>query len=148
MLGELNPDQIEHVLRTEVIGRIGCYAEGRIYVVPITYVYDGHNVYGHSAEGQKVRMMRSNPNVCFEVDHMNNMANWQSVVAQGTYDELTDGVATAALQLLISRLQPLIASETSAPAHELDQHAADAAGRRAVVYRIQLAERSGRFEKR
>jgi nitroimidazol reductase NimA-like FMN-containing flavoprotein (pyridoxamine 5'-phosphate oxidase superfamily) len=83
MLGELNERQIEHVLRSEVIGRIGCIAEGRPYVVPITYVYDGTCVYGHSVDGVKMRAMRSEPSVCFEVEHVDNLANWQSVIAWG-----------------------------------------------------------------
>jgi uncharacterized protein len=68
MLGELKPEQINAVLFNEVVGRIGCHGEGRTYIVPITYVFDGDAVYGHSAEGLKIRMMRANPNVCFEVD--------------------------------------------------------------------------------
>ena len=34
MLGELTAAQCEEVLRTEVIARIGCLSDGRIYVVP------------------------------------------------------------------------------------------------------------------
>lgn len=41
MLGELNSDQIERILGSEVVGRIGCHDAGRPYVVPVTYVYDG-----------------------------------------------------------------------------------------------------------
>jgi uncharacterized protein len=81
MLGELNEAQVDQVLRSEVIGRLGCHAQGRTYIVPITYAYDGDCIYGHSAEGMKVRMMRANPNVCFEVDEMESMANWRSVIA-------------------------------------------------------------------
>ena len=41
MLGSLSSAEIEDLLRTEVVARLGCHAEGRTYVVPITYVYDG-----------------------------------------------------------------------------------------------------------
>jgi nitroimidazol reductase NimA-like FMN-containing flavoprotein (pyridoxamine 5'-phosphate oxidase superfamily) len=37
MLGQLNPDQIEALLKSEVLGRIGCSANGIVYVVPVTY---------------------------------------------------------------------------------------------------------------
>lgn len=59
MLGELNKGQIEQVLLSELIGRIGCYADGQTYVVPITYVYDGESIYGHSVDGMKLRMQCS-----------------------------------------------------------------------------------------
>ena len=73
MLGELTPEEIDEMLRSEAIGRIGCYAFGRPYVVPITFAYDGVAVYGHSREGLKLRMMRSHPSVCFEVDRMEGL---------------------------------------------------------------------------
>lgn len=70
MLGELNTEQIELLLKSEVIGRIGCCADNKVYVVPVTYAYDGTHVYAHSKEGMKIRMMRKSPEVCFEVDQM------------------------------------------------------------------------------
>jgi uncharacterized protein len=48
MLGELNAEQINAVLLGEVVGRIGCYGEGRTYFVPVTYVFDGEAVYAHT----------------------------------------------------------------------------------------------------
>ncbi|MDC1504172.1 pyridoxamine 5'-phosphate oxidase family protein [Winogradskyella sp.] len=83
MLGNLNSRQIEHVLQSLIIGRIGCHADNKTYVVPVTYAYDGTYVYGHTKEGLKIEMMRKNPSVCFEVDVMENMSNWRSVIAWG-----------------------------------------------------------------
>jgi uncharacterized protein len=37
VLGELTSEEIDEMLRSEAIGRIGCYAFGRPYVVPITW---------------------------------------------------------------------------------------------------------------
>jgi nitroimidazol reductase NimA-like FMN-containing flavoprotein (pyridoxamine 5'-phosphate oxidase superfamily) len=151
MLGELNQAQIDQVLRAEVIGRIGCCGDGRTYVVPVTYVYDGTAIYGHSGDGMKVRMMRANPSVCFEVDHVENMANWQSVISWGTFEELTGEAAGRAMRLLVDRLRPLITSATSQPTHgrnESLERQAGTAGQHAIVYRIELMERTGRFEKR
>ena len=88
MLGELTTEEIDDLLRSEAIGRIGCYAFGRPYVVPITYAYDGVAVYGHSREGMKLRAMRSHPSVCFEVDRMDGLSDWRSVIALGTFSEL------------------------------------------------------------
>ncbi|MEI8254864.1 MAG: pyridoxamine 5'-phosphate oxidase family protein [Deltaproteobacteria bacterium] len=150
MLGELNIEQIERVLHSEVIGRIGCHAGGRTYVVPVTYAYDGTHVYAHSAVGLKVRMMRENPAVCFEVDHMENMANWQSVIARGTFEELHGDDAMRGMQTLVTRLAPLMTSATSTPTHGVPAggHRADTAGHEAVLFRLKLTEKTGRFEKR
>lgn len=144
MLGALNPQQIEELLHTEVIGRIGCHAAGRTYVVPITYAYDGEAVYAHSAEGLKLAMMRQNPAVCFEVEHMDDLACWRSVIASGRFEELSGADAARGMQLLIDRLRPRMVSETARPSHG---HRADTAGRHAVIYRITLTEKTGRFER-
>jgi nitroimidazol reductase NimA-like FMN-containing flavoprotein (pyridoxamine 5'-phosphate oxidase superfamily) len=150
MLGELTPEQINAVLFSEVVGRVGCYSEGRTYVVPITYVFDGDAVCTHSAEGLKVRMMRANPQVCFQVDQRENLANWRSVVAWGVYEELHGKEALDALQILVARLMPLVTSETLRLPDHLSLASAKpiADAPKTVVYRIRLTERTGRFEKR
>ncbi|NDE14437.1 hypothetical protein EBZ80_05845 [bacterium] len=80
-IGRLDPNHCEILLKTEHIGRLGCHAAGRTYIVPVTYVFEGGAIYGHTNPGLKLEMLRSNPSVCFEVDHLDNMANWRSVVA-------------------------------------------------------------------
>jgi nitroimidazol reductase NimA-like FMN-containing flavoprotein (pyridoxamine 5'-phosphate oxidase superfamily) len=142
VLGELTADEIDRLLRSEAIGRIGCYAFGRPYVVPITYAYDGLAVYGHSREGLKLRMMRSQPTVCFEVDRTDDLACWQSVIAIGTFSELQAKEAEIAMELLRRRLAPLVPSSTSVP----DGHF-HPSGLPWSVFRILLGERTGRYER-
>jgi nitroimidazol reductase NimA-like FMN-containing flavoprotein (pyridoxamine 5'-phosphate oxidase superfamily) len=149
MLGELTPEQINGVLFSEVVGRIGCFSDGRPYVVPITFVFDGEAVIGHSAEGLKIRMMRANPFVCFQVDKRENLANWRSVIAWGHYEELHGKEAHDALQILVARLMPLVTSETLTWRHDASPTAGQPANApKTVIYRIRLTERTGRFEKR
>jgi uncharacterized protein len=140
--GDLTAEEIDRVLHDEVIGRIGCHAFGRSYVVPVTYAYDGVAIYGHSREGLKLRMMRSNPAVCFEVDRMDDLTNWRSVVALGTFSELEPAPAKLAMELLRHRLAPLVPSATSTP-----DGLHHASGMPWCVFRILLGERSGRFER-
>jgi len=148
MLGTLNKIQIDNLLRSQAIGRIGCNAEGKTYVVPITYAYDGENIYAHTIEGMKTRMMRANPEVCFEVDHIENMANWQSAIVWGTYKELEDQEAEEALQILVNRVHPLMTSETTRPVHSLERRRTSLKTNiRMVVFSINVKETSSRFEK-
>ncbi len=148
MLGELSVQEVEELLRSEVTGRIGCHAGGRTYVVPITYAYENGYVYCHSAEGLKLRLMRENPTVCFEVDRVENVGNWRSVIATGRFEELSGRDVIEAMDVLISRL-----GEMAAPAHPSFVIRASSAeppradGREIVLFRIHLAEKTGRFEK-
>lgn len=102
MIGELNDDQIFEVLRSQTIGRIGCHVDETTYIVPVSYVFDGTYIYAHSKEGMKIKMMRQNPQVCFEVEEVESAASWRSVIAWGEYEELHNNEdRNAAMQLLI-----------------------------------------------
>src|SRR5262245_55037619 len=90
MLGKLNDIEIEDVLKNNVLGRIGCHDDGKTYVVPINYVYDGKDIIAHSVFGMKIQMMRNSPEVCLEVDEITDFTNWKSVVVWGEYQEITD----------------------------------------------------------
>jgi hypothetical protein len=148
MIGQLNRFQIDNFLRTEVIGRIGCSFKGQTYVVPVTYIYDGQYIYAHTREGLKVTMMRGNPVVCFEVDHVHNMANWQSVIVFGEYQEMKGKKAEEIVQSIASRVHPFSTSETAVPRHALDRpHARAGAEFDLVVFRIKINEVTGKFEK-
>ena len=149
MLGKLPATEVERLLQSELIARIGCHVEGRTYVVPVAYVYADGSLIGHSAEGMKLDMLRKNPEVCVEVEHVDDLANWRSVIAWGRYEELGGNEAEQALALLMARFVTLLASETSHPAlaGAPTTHARAVAGRPTVVYRIRLAEKSGRYER-
>ena len=140
----MDAGQIDHVLRSELVGRIGCHAEGQTYVVPVFYAYDGTYIYGHSSEGKKIGMLRANPQVCFEVDHVESPVDWQSVIVWGRFEELKDEQAKQAEQLLIQHIKPHLPSALG----QSQNADADVADQRAVVYRIALSERSGRSEQR
>jgi nitroimidazol reductase NimA-like FMN-containing flavoprotein (pyridoxamine 5'-phosphate oxidase superfamily) len=145
MMGELSAEEIEDVLRSEVIARIACICEGRPYIVPVTYVYDGGSAYVHSAEGMKMRAMRENPNVCLEVEQIRSMANWRTVVAQGTVEELFYDRQERAMDLLAAKFASLQTSETAHPSRREDVHRQEGVSR-PVVYRIRLLSKTGRFE--
>lgn len=148
MIGTLNSYQIENFLRSQVVGRLGCSAKGKTYIVPIAYFFDGKDVYGHTKEGMKTEMMRQNPRVCFEVDHIQNMANWQSVIAWGKYEELKGKKAEEALQSLVNRIQPISTSEVSVPRHSLERpHAPVRRDIKPVVFRIRIEKATGKYEK-
>jgi nitroimidazol reductase NimA-like FMN-containing flavoprotein (pyridoxamine 5'-phosphate oxidase superfamily) len=145
MLGELGADEIEDLLRSEIVGRIGCLADGWPYVVPVSYVYDGESVYVHSAEGRKVRAMRENPQVCFEVERIKSTTDWHTVIAKGRFESMWRDVNDYAMNLLAARYAT---ASSSASAHlERNERARRLQGvERPVLYRIRLVEKTGRFE--
>lgn len=149
MLGSLTKTQIDQVLDSQVLGRIGCYAEGKVFVVPITYVFDGDFIYAHSKEGMKINMMRNNPKVCFEVDVVDNMANWRSVILWGEYEELDGKLSQEkGMNIIMEKLVPLISSQTLRyyNKHSIKPNMAEIQPT-SIVFRIKIEERTGRYEK-
>ena len=150
MIGELDQAGIDGLLRSELIGRIGCHAGRQIYIVPVTYVYDGKSIYGHTDEGMKVRLMRADPHVCFEVEHVENIANWWSAIVWGTFEEVKGEDADKALLLLRQKLEPLIETQSDKDSHALEGYVLyrmQSATRHGLLYRINITEQTGRFEK-
>jgi nitroimidazol reductase NimA-like FMN-containing flavoprotein (pyridoxamine 5'-phosphate oxidase superfamily) len=149
MLGELSLSEIESVLTQNVVGRLGTHADGKVYIVPITYVYEAGVVYGHTTEGLKVELLRKNPSCCFEVDEIKAIANWQSVIAWGRFEELQGNEAVKVLEKISAKLLPLLPSETS----YASRMGPTSAGRtstqlgNSIVYRIVLTEKTGRYER-
>lgn len=149
MFGALNKNEIEDVLSQQIIGRIGCHADGITYIVPISYAYDGKCIYARTYEGLKVDLMRKNPSICFQVDIMDNMANWKSVIAWGKYKEITDAdERNEAIKKLISRKIPGIASKMVQlsplwPFSTIENHEVIDG----IIFCIVLDKKTGRFEK-
>jgi nitroimidazol reductase NimA-like FMN-containing flavoprotein (pyridoxamine 5'-phosphate oxidase superfamily) len=134
---ELDREEIDAFLREQVVGRIGCHADGVTYVVPVIYAYDGEAVYAHTIVGQKVAMMRANPDVCFEVDEY-DAGSWRSVIVQGRYEELEGAESERVLGLLSARFADRPRSG--------DRQRGD--GRPGVSFRIAIAEVTGRAVRR
>jgi nitroimidazol reductase NimA-like FMN-containing flavoprotein (pyridoxamine 5'-phosphate oxidase superfamily) len=148
MLGKLSLPEIEKLLQKEVVGRLGCSDGKQVYVVPISYYYDGEYVYCHTHEGLKVDIMRRQPKVCFEVDRLHNMGNWQSVIAHGSFQELTDpALRSQALQKLHERVLPMVSSETTHLSPDWPFLPVELNKIQGVTFRIRLEEKTGRFER-
>jgi nitroimidazol reductase NimA-like FMN-containing flavoprotein (pyridoxamine 5'-phosphate oxidase superfamily) len=147
MFKKLNDKQIEKVISENILGRLGCHADGETYVVPISYAYDGKFIYFRSLEGLKLSMMRKNPKVCFQIDTIKDMADWESVIVSGTFEELTNEKdRNTALDKLMSRPLPEIASETVKFSKEYPFSTSNYDRIGGIVYRIRVTKRSGRSE--
>jgi nitroimidazol reductase NimA-like FMN-containing flavoprotein (pyridoxamine 5'-phosphate oxidase superfamily) len=60
--------EMEQLLREQVIGFLGLSAAGNLYVVPLNYAYaDGRITFHCALTGKKLDYIRANPDVCFTV---------------------------------------------------------------------------------
>ena len=131
MIGKLYRDEVEDLLHRRHVGHLACVADGRPYVVPVTYVYAGGVIYGHTLPGRKLAALRADPRVCFEVEERSDDATWGSVVAEGVYEEPTDPAERRVALLRLADVGPAAVPPTD-----------EAPG---VVFRLRLTEKTGRF---
>ncbi len=147
MIGQLTINQIANVLSSQVLGRLACTDGKHPYIVPVTYAYDGNYLYGQTNEGFKLQILRKNPNICFEVDMMTDMAHWQSVLVFGKFEELDGEEAEKAKEILFSRVFSLMTSSTiHNHEHEVSAEIDDSNRIKQVMYRIKIEKLTGRFE--
>jgi nitroimidazol reductase NimA-like FMN-containing flavoprotein (pyridoxamine 5'-phosphate oxidase superfamily) len=88
-------NEVEKILEQAQVCRLAMVDQGRPYVVPLNFGYRDGALYFHSAlEGRKIKVIRENPLVCFEVDEQLKMkkaaaacdwgASYRSVIGTGT----------------------------------------------------------------
>lgn len=157
---EMNRDEIDALLGVCLVGRLGLVDGEAPYVVPISYAYRDGAIYCHSAQGRKVRALRSHPEVCFEVDEMDHIDHWRSVIAWGRFEQLVGREAKRGMEILVDRFRPLVtATAEGAQGAELGMmrtldiprlaEAQAQVGRpssAAVVFRVDLQTLTGRQE--
>jgi nitroimidazol reductase NimA-like FMN-containing flavoprotein (pyridoxamine 5'-phosphate oxidase superfamily) len=131
VIHHLDADGIESLLASSIVGRIACNQSGdRPYLVPLAYAYDGESIYAVSGPGRKLDLMRADPCVSFEVDRVDRSDCWQSVVAEGEFEEVSDADE---IQMAVA----LIEGATGVPV---------IMGTHSVVFRLRLTSKSGRYE--
>jgi nitroimidazol reductase NimA-like FMN-containing flavoprotein (pyridoxamine 5'-phosphate oxidase superfamily) len=90
LIQDMTPDSCFSLLAGTRIGRIACSQGNQPYITPFSFVYDEQFIYGFATVGQKIDWMRANPLVCVEIEHIVTREEWQTVVALGRYQELSN----------------------------------------------------------
>lgn len=100
--------EIDAIIRGSEVCRLAFAVGDEPYVVPVSFGYDGHSLYFHTADrGRKIDCIAANPRVCFELErnvrlvtHPEKACSWsfsfESVIGYGTVHELGSGEEKAA----------------------------------------------------
>ncbi|MBK7600814.1 MAG: pyridoxamine 5'-phosphate oxidase family protein [Acidobacteria bacterium] len=112
-VGKIPLNDAISILEKGNLGRLGCIAEGEPYVIPVNYFYDGKYIYIHSMPGRKINALRSNPRACLQIDEIVDSYNWRSVIAYGSYEEISDeDTREQILESIFKRVPQLTPVET------------------------------------
>jgi len=82
---KLGRDEIEQILLRNNVGRIAFSLHDRVDIEPINYVFDSGWIYGRTSPGAKLWTIAHHPWVAFEVDEVQGLFYWVSVVVKGAF---------------------------------------------------------------
>ncbi len=135
---DLTRDECTALLARNNVGRIAFSFHDRVDIEPIHFVYDSGWLYGRTSQGTKLTTIEHHRWVAFEVDEVQGLFDWQSVVVKGAFyiagpdDPIHHDVAFArGVELLRSLLPQTLTSADPVPF-------------RRWIFRIHLDEVTGR----
>ncbi len=120
-------------------GRLAFSFRNRVDLEPIHYVYDDGWLFGRTGAGTKLTTLQRSPWVAFEIDEVDGLYEWRSVVLKGTVylvEEAATEKGAALRDHAIAQLRRLVpeAFTDADPAPHLN-----------VLLRIHIDEKHGRM---
>jgi nitroimidazol reductase NimA-like FMN-containing flavoprotein (pyridoxamine 5'-phosphate oxidase superfamily) len=136
MIRDLQPAECVALLGRNWIGRIAYSYQDRVSIEPIHYVFDDPWIFGRTSAGSKLLTLAHNRWCAFEVDEINGLFDWVSIVVKGQFSTSQPPFfAGWDEQRAITALRKLV------PAAFTD---ADPTPHRDIVFGIHAAEITGR----
>lgn len=83
---ELSREECDALLARNHVGRVAFTFHDHVDIEPVHYVYADAWIYGRTAPGAKIAVLRHHPWVAFEVDEVEGLFDWRSVVVHGMVD--------------------------------------------------------------
>jgi nitroimidazol reductase NimA-like FMN-containing flavoprotein (pyridoxamine 5'-phosphate oxidase superfamily) len=111
---DMSPDEMHALLQRESFGHLGCAREGRPYVLPMNYAYDGKDLFFFTTAGMKTQFIEANPQVCLQVEEIIDSTHWRSVMVIGIAESLTKPEETQHAMKLITERNPSLTPAISA----------------------------------
>jgi uncharacterized protein len=79
----LTREECGAVLERNHVGRVAFTFHDHVDIEPVNYVYAEGWLHGRTAPGGKIAVLRHHPWVAFEVDEVDGLFDWRSVVVHG-----------------------------------------------------------------
>jgi uncharacterized protein len=139
---DMSPAEMHALLQRESLGHLGCARDDRPYVVPMHYAYDGKELYFFTTQGMKTHYIDANPQVCLQVEEIQDPTHWRSVMVVGKASEITNSDEMQRAMKLITERNPSLTPAISATEVDSMGRAVDIA-----LYRITPEIMDGRQTK-
>jgi nitroimidazol reductase NimA-like FMN-containing flavoprotein (pyridoxamine 5'-phosphate oxidase superfamily) len=134
-LRALTADEIATLLSRNCVARIAYSLHDRVDIEPIHYAYDAPWIVGRTSVGSKLLTLAHNRWCAFEIDEVQSLFDWQSVVVKGPFTPLDAAVDGEDYDRALAALRRLVPTALTGD---------DPSPHRDVVFRIHATDISGR----
>lgn len=128
---DMTVEETHALLQRIGFGHLGCARDNRPYVLPMHFAYDAEDLYFITTEGMKTDFIAVNPQVCLQVEEVQDPSHWQSVMVNGHAEQVTQTEDMERAMQLITARNPSLT-----PALNLTQIDAWGRANKLAVYRL------------
>jgi nitroimidazol reductase NimA-like FMN-containing flavoprotein (pyridoxamine 5'-phosphate oxidase superfamily) len=147
MISNINKEECLKILSNNYIGHLAYIYKNSPFVIPITYYFNKNKitVIGYTGKGHKTKALRLNKSVALEVAEVTAVNNWQSVLVQGTFEELEGPDAKYLLHEFSLGVKKLIKEKVNMQLQFIPQFSGKTHLESIpIVYRINIQEITGK----
>lgn len=134
----LERSEIDDILARNHVARLAYLLDGRVDIEPIHYVFAEGTLYGRTAPGTKLSALGRDYWVAVEVDEVEDMFRWRSVVVHGGFHRIPPnqpGTQQVLWEHAVELLRGLVPEALTS---------ADPTPHRTVLFRIPIQQAEGR----
>jgi nitroimidazol reductase NimA-like FMN-containing flavoprotein (pyridoxamine 5'-phosphate oxidase superfamily) len=135
---DLASHEIEEMLNRHNVGRMAYSFHDRVDIEPIHFVYADGAMYGRTAPGSKLDTLLHHPWVALEIDEVDGLFDWRSVVVKGTVYVVEQGLSSDVAEHYEHAVEAI---RTLMPDAFTDD---DPVPSRSIVFRLHIHEKRGR----
>lgn len=143
----LSKQECVKLLKNNYIGHLAYLSGGIPESLPITYYFDARNetIISYSGEGMKIKSMRKNPQISFQVEEITNLQNWKSVILYGRFEELEAIDAKKMLHVFAEGVKAILSRKENTSLNYLNEFSSKVETPvNSIVYRINISDMKGR----
>lgn len=147
IIKNLEMSECLEVLGQNYIGRLAYISGKTPHINPITYFHDAEekSILSYSSPGHKIEAMERYGEVAFQVDEIESIQKWRSVLLQGRFEQLKGSTAKKYLHKFAEGVQRAIAKKSGEAPHFIKDFSSRLQSRGLpIVYRIHTTDIVGK----
>lgn len=147
MFDKISNEESLQILKCNYIAHLAYISNNTPFILPITYYYDSkeNTIISYSSEGHKINAMRINRAASVQVEEIESINNWKSVLLIGEFEEIKGSEAKMYLHNFAFNVKNVIAKKEAINLNAIRTFSSKLDSDTApIIYRIRIQEIIGR----